>query len=80
MRSRKKVVIRVVTPSALDAVTAQNVEAVFTGRHKGAVVSFVYELDPRYLGGILVIDGDDYYDATLSRQLSVIRQKLTSNE
>jgi F0F1-type ATP synthase delta subunit len=35
-----------------------------------------YEIDSSILGGVLIIDGDKYYDGTLKSQLIKLRKAL----
>lgn len=48
------------------------VEKIFSEKHAGEEISFVYKIDRDILGGILVVDGDKFYDGTLRSQLDKI--------
>ncbi len=48
------------------------VESIFTAKHVGDDVVFDYKIDKDILGGILVADGDKFYDGTLRSQLDKI--------
>ena len=62
-------VIRVSSATELSAAQRKRLEKVFSAKHKGESVEFVYSIDKELIGGILVIDGDKYYDGTLRSQL-----------
>lgn len=65
--------IRVITASPLSEQEKRKIEKVFADKHKGESVSFRYESDSSVIGGLLIIDGDDFYDATLRRQLGNLK-------
>lgn len=72
-------VIKVISANELDSFTKKKVEDVFTKKHPLNRVIFVYEINAQMLGGLLVIDGDNYYDGTVRGQLSRIRRDILSN-
>lgn len=73
-------VIRVISASELDSACKKAVEDVFIKKHILAKVIFEYEINAQLLGGLLVIDGDNYYDGTVRGQLSQIRRDIFSNK
>ena len=68
-------VIKVFSSGALESDMKRKVEKSFRGNHDEPV-EFVYDVDPTLIGGILVIDGDKYYDASVRGQLAVIKRNL----
>lgn len=68
-------VIKVFSSGALESDMKRKVEKSFRGKHDEPV-EFVYDVDPTLIGGILVIDGDKYYDASVRGQLAVIKRNL----
>lgn len=67
--------IKVISSMPLDTATAGKIEKAFSKKHSEKV-SFVYEVDSKIIGGVLVIDGDRYYDATIKGQLSRLKKTL----
>lgn len=67
--------IRVVSSSLISAEMKKKIETTFSKKHNEKV-SFVYEIDKSLLGGLLVIDGEHYYDATIKGQLSAMKRAL----
>lgn len=61
--------IRVSSATELSDAQRKRLEKVFSAKHKGESLEFVYSIDKELIGGILVIDGDKYYDGTLRSQL-----------
>lgn len=64
--------IDVTSASELTPSQIKKIESVFSSKHKGEKVEFVYKIDKELLGGILVVDGDKYYDGTLRSQIDKI--------
>ena len=64
--------ITVVSAKPLEPAQAKKTESIFTAKHKGEKVEFVYSINKDLLGGILVIDGDKFYDGTLRSQIDKI--------
>ena len=67
--------IKVISSDVRDADMKRKVEKSFRNKHE-ETVQFVYDVDPSLIGGILVIDGDKYYDASVRGQLAVIKRNL----
>ncbi len=67
-------IIRIVSAAKLTAADKKKIESFFAAKHKNAAVSFSYETDPSLLGGVKIIDGDNYYDGSLKAQLLNIKQ------
>ena len=67
--------IKVISSDTLDDKMKSKVENAFRSKHTESV-EFVYDIDPSLIGGILVIDGDRYYDASVRGQLAVIKRNL----
>lgn len=51
------------------------IEKSFSRKHTGQV-EFSYEVDAALLGGLLVIDGNDYYDSTVAGRLAKFKRNL----
>lgn len=64
--------IDVTSASELTPSQIKKLESVFSSKHKGEKVEFVYRIDKELLGGILVVDGDKYYDGTFRSQIDKI--------
>lgn len=66
--------IIVVSAKPLTPEQAKKTEKIFSAKHKddGEKIEFVYNIDKDLLGGILVIDGDKFYDGTLRSQIDKI--------
>ena len=64
--------IDVTSASELTPSQIKKIESVFSSKHKGEKVEFVYRIDKELLGGILVVDGDKYYDGTFRSQIDKI--------
>ncbi|KAI4452942.1 atp synthase subunit alpha mitochondrial [Holotrichia oblita] len=69
--------IKVFSASALDAQNRKKIEASFAKKHVGEELSFSYEIDVKLIGGVLIIDGADYYDASVKGQLSALKKADT---
>ena len=65
-------IIQVTSATALSSEQKQKIQDVFSAKHKGETVEFVYSIDKELIGGILVVDGDKYYDGTLRSQIDSI--------
>lgn len=66
------VVIQVSSATELKDEQKRKLQQVFCSKHKGESVEFVYTIDKELIGGILVVDGDKYYDGTLRSQIDNI--------
>ncbi|MCH5160607.1 MAG: F0F1 ATP synthase subunit alpha [Clostridiales bacterium] len=73
---------RIIVKSAkhLSDAEIKKVERVFSAKHKGESVVFDYGIDEELLGGILVIDGDKFYDGTYRSQIDKIDASYLMNE
>ncbi len=52
------------------------IEKIFFEKHSCAV-TFEYNVDASLLGGLLIIDGNDYYDSTVAGRLAKLKRGLT---
>ncbi len=52
------------------------IEKIFGKKHSNAV-EYEYRIDTALLGGLLVIDGNDYYDSTVSSRLAKMKRNLS---
>lgn len=68
-------VVEVVSASKLSAESVKKIETFFNKKH-GEKAEFVYKLEPSLIGGILIKDGEAYYDATVRGQLAVLKRSL----
>ena len=66
------VVIQVSSATELSINQKRRIQDVFCSKHSGEKVEFVYSIDKELIGGILVVDGDKYYDGTLRAQIDNI--------
>ncbi len=62
-------IIEVTSAAELSAAQKKRVEKVFSDKHKGEKTEFVYRIDLELIGGILVADGDKFYDGTVRSQV-----------
>ena len=69
-------VIQVISAAPLTDDERAKIEKRFSVKHPGQKPVFSYSVDQSLLGGLLVIDGDDFYDASLKRQMT----RLVSGE
>ena len=67
--------ISVYSVKKLDKATCERIEKSFSSKHREESV-FEYFVDPSLIGGILVIDGNDYYDSTIAGRLAKVRRGL----
>ena len=65
-------VIEVTSAAELSKKQTAEIEKVFSAKHKGEKIDFVYKIDKELIGGILVVDGDKYYDGTYRSQIDKI--------
>lgn len=72
-------VIKVISAKELDSASKKRIEDVFMKKHPLNKTVFEYEINAQMLGGVLVIDGDNYYDGTVRGQLSRIRRDILSD-
>lgn len=63
--------IDVTSAKPLSASEVKKIEKVFSQKHKEPV-EFAYHIDESLIGGILVVDGDKYYDGTVRSQIDKI--------
>ncbi len=66
------IVIQVSSATELKDEQKRKIEHVFCAKHPNESVEFVYTIDKELIGGILVVDGDKYYDGTLRSQIDNI--------
>ncbi len=67
--------VSVFTAFPLSDEDKERIRKVFARKH-GEDVSFEFNIDKTVLGGILIIDGNDYYDSTVSGRLAKIKRNL----
>lgn len=72
--------IEVTSAAELSAAEIKRVEKLFTSKHKGESVEFVYKIDKELLGGILVVDGDKFYDGTLRSQVDKVDPRFAVSD
>lgn len=77
---KNTVVIVVTTATPILETDKKRVESVFTQKHVGEQVEFVYNIDKALIGGILVVDGDKYYDGTIRSQVDKIDPEYIMSE
>lgn len=65
-------VIHITSALELTAAQKKRIESVFNAKHRGEHPDFDYSIDKELIGGILVVDGDKYYDGTVRSQLDKI--------
>ncbi len=65
--------IRVISAKELEQSEKKKIEASFLKKHNGKA-DFSYETDASLIGGVLIIDGENYYDATVKGQLSSLKK------
>ena len=73
-------VIEVSSAKPLTPTEVKKIEKVFSAKHKNEKVTFAYKIDKQLIGGILVVDGDKYYDGTVRSQLDKISTDLRLGE
>ena len=73
-------IITVSSAKPLTAAEQKKTEKIFSAKHKGKKVEFVYRIDKSLLGGILVVDGDKYYDGTVRSQIDKINPNYVMSE
>ncbi len=62
-------IIRVLSAKTLDNASKKKIETAFSEKHNGKA-EFSYEIDTSLIGGVLIVDGDDFYDATVKGRLN----------
>lgn len=67
--------ISVISAMELDEATRARIERNFSEKHVGNVL-FKYSVDASVIGGLLIIDGNNYYDSTIAGRLAKIKQTL----
>lgn len=65
-------IIEVTSAAELSKKQTAEIEKIFSAKHKGEKIDFVYKIDKELIGGILVVDGDKYYDGTYRSQIDKI--------
>ncbi|MCH5155201.1 MAG: F0F1 ATP synthase subunit alpha [Clostridiales bacterium] len=68
----RDIVIQVSSATELKDEQKRKIQDVFCAKHPKDNVEFVYTIDKELIGGILVVDGDKYYDGTLRSQIDNI--------
>lgn len=74
------VVIQVSSAAELSDEQKRKIQDVFCSKHRGEKVEFVYSIDKELIGGILVVDGDKYYDGTLRSQIDNISSAIRRSD
>lgn len=72
--------ITVSSASELSAEQTARIEHIFSSKHKNENVEFVYKIDKELIGGILIVDGDKYYDGTVRSQIDKLNSEFKLNE
>ena len=67
--------IRVISAKALSESAKSKIETSFRRKHSDEI-EFVYETDSELIGGVLIVDGDKYYDATVRGQLAHTKREI----
>ncbi len=80
MSEVKPRIIEVTTAFELGVAVKKKIESVFSAKHRGEKLEFVYHIDKTQLGGVLVVDGDKFYDGTLLSQVNKIDAANMMNE
>jgi len=70
-------IIRIISAVELEQKVSLKIEEAFRKKHDGQKIEFNFEINPQLIGGVLIIDGENYYDASVSNQLSSIKQQLS---
>lgn len=73
-------VIAVTSAAELSPAQIKKIEKVFSSKHKNEQIEFVYKIDKELIGGILVVDGDKYYDGTVRTQLDRINTEFKTED
>jgi len=72
--------VRIISSMPLDLDAKKKIEVFIAKKHaNNQKLAFEYEVDSSILGGLLIVDGDKYYDGTLRSQLIVIRKQLAKD-
>ncbi|MCL2599002.1 MAG: F0F1 ATP synthase subunit delta [Firmicutes bacterium] len=80
IKAEQKTHIRIIASSHIEEDSAKKIESFLQKKHPNdKQLAFEYEVDNSILGGILIVDGDKYYDGTLKSQLIKIRKSLDTN-
>lgn len=72
--------IEITSAIALSEAEVKKTEKIFSAKHKGEKIEFVYKIDKTVLGGILVVDGDTFYDGTLRSQIDKLNPDYVMSE
>lgn len=74
--------VNVISAKPLTPAEVKKVERVFLQKHSNQKekVIFDYQIDEKLIGGIMVIDGDKYYDGTISGKISKLAQSTLSSD
>ncbi|MCH5165152.1 MAG: F0F1 ATP synthase subunit alpha [Clostridiales bacterium] len=75
-------IIEVTSAAELSHAQIEKIEKVFLSKHKskGEKIEFVYKIDKELIGGILVVDGDKYYDGTFRSQIDKLNKVFKTSE
>lgn len=73
-------IIEISSASELTPAQITKIEKIFSAKHKGEKVDFVYKINKQLIGGILVVDGDKYYDGTVRSQLDKLATDIQVSE
>lgn len=72
--------IEVTSAAELSAAQVERIEKLFSAKHKGENIEFKYKIDKALLGGVLIVDGDKFYDGTIRSQIDKIDTGFMINE
>lgn len=72
--------IKITTVKPLSDIEKKRVEKIFSDKHRGNKLVYTYSIDKELIGGILIIDGDNYYDGTLRSQIDKIDPNYIMSE
>lgn len=67
--------IKVLSACEIESVSKEKIEKFFRSKCSDEI-RFVYEIDKSLIGGILAIDGEHYYDASVKGQLALIKRNF----
>ena len=67
--------IYVTSAKELSLVAKKKIEDAFSKKHNEAPVFFFF-LDPSLIGGVLIKDGEKYYDASVRGRLATVKHEL----
>ncbi|MCI9519115.1 MAG: F0F1 ATP synthase subunit delta [Clostridia bacterium] len=67
--------IYVTSAAELKIESRKKIEQFFIKKHTDAV-NFVYAVDKSLIGGVLIKDGERFYDATIRGRLAIVKRNL----